>query len=420
MITGCTRGTHLIRTGHRGSALAWWVRGLLRTTPVNSTAHPDLPTTKRRGGRFVIRCVDPRVARPALVVESELAGDVVVRLRSGSDLAFSHRAHGEEPSLVLGQEPPFLRVRVEGETSLEMRGVRFREVLIEGGEELSLGDARLRFTRTTEEDEPTRFGGMVGTSVPMLAAFASARELARSHVPFFVVGEPWTGRRGLVQAVHDQSSRAHELVRVVSCSSLSAGELAMALSSTRKAGGLLVLHDVGALQTDAREVVRAMLASPNKDARGRIACTFTVHHDAPPKADLCPGFDSLGVATLVLPPFRDRRSDAFELAQVWWASAGRRDALPAAVATQLATSLLVDNAEDVRALVLHEAALSAQRQVDRHAFVEARRRTLEEFELRYVAGALQRAGGNVTRASAASGLTRRYFHELMARAKRVP
>ena len=57
---------------------------------------------------------------------------------------------------------------------------------------------------------------------------------------------------------------------------------------------------------------------------------------------------------------------------------------------------------------------------DQLTFIEARRRAIEEFELRYLAGALQRTKGNVTRAAATSGLTRRYFHALMARAKRSP
>ncbi len=43
----------------------------------------------------------------------------------------------------------------------------------------------------------------------------------------------------------------------------------------------------------------------------------------------------------------------------------------------------------------------------------ARAMVVEELERRFVEGALAKHGGNVTRAAAASGLTRRYFHILM-------
>ncbi len=45
----------------------------------------------------------------------------------------------------------------------------------------------------------------------------------------------------------------------------------------------------------------------------------------------------------------------------------------------------------------------------------ARQIVVEEFERRYVERALEAHGGNVSRAAAASGLTRRYFHMLRAR-----
>ena len=48
------------------------------------------------------------------------------------------------------------------------------------------------------------------------------------------------------------------------------------------------------------------------------------------------------------------------------------------------------------------------------ALPRARQLVVREFERRYVELALQQHDGNVTRAAAASGLTRRYFHMLLA------
>jgi two-component system, NtrC family, response regulator HydG len=50
-------------------------------------------------------------------------------------------------------------------------------------------------------------------------------------------------------------------------------------------------------------------------------------------------------------------------------------------------------------------------------FPQARDRILEEFEARYVARLLQRHGGDVAKAAAASGIGRRYFQKLKARSK---
>ena len=46
---------------------------------------------------------------------------------------------------------------------------------------------------------------------------------------------------------------------------------------------------------------------------------------------------------------------------------------------------------------------------------DARDRVVQEFERRYVRAALERHGGNVTRAADASGVGRRYFQMLKAK-----
>lgn len=52
------------------------------------------------------------------------------------------------------------------------------------------------------------------------------------------------------------------------------------------------------------------------------------------------------------------------------------------------------------------------------SFAEARARVLDAFERAYVTRVLALHDGNVTRAAAASGLARRYFHTLKSRQKR--
>jgi DNA-binding NtrC family response regulator len=51
-------------------------------------------------------------------------------------------------------------------------------------------------------------------------------------------------------------------------------------------------------------------------------------------------------------------------------------------------------------------------------FPEARRRVIEELEVRYVEKVLAEHGGNVTRAAAASGIARRQLQRVKGRASR--
>ncbi len=368
--------------------------------------------------RYVVRLLGATTSGAAIVVRPDLDGELLVEGATGPDSFVG--GGGPSKVLSLSHESSFLRVRAIGHQPGELRGVRFREVLLEGGEELIVDGLRFRVTRTSHEDEPTRWGGMRGATTSMLAAFERARALSRSGAHFFVMGEAMTGRRSFALAVHDESPHAEGPARVVSCKNLSAEELATRLSAPASdhGPGLLVLDDMADLLGEARDLVRVALARPMTSCR--IVGVFTAHPDASPKRDPRQGFEDLGVETVVLTPFRERRADACEIARMWWRQAGRRDNLPGEVAAQLSTALLVDNAGDVREIVLREVTAPPLRHVDQLAFIDARRRAIEEFELRYLAGALERTGGNVTRASVASGLTRRYFHALLARAKRTP
>ncbi len=366
----------------------------------------------------MVRLIGATTSGAAVVVRPDVSGELFVE----GDKAPDSFVVGRGPSKVLSlsHESSFLRVRALGHQAGELRGVRFRDVLLEGGEELAIGGLRFRVTRTSHDDEPTRCGGMRGASTSILDAFERGRALSRTGAHFFVVGEAMTGRRSFAFAVHDESPHAEGPARVVNCKNVSVEELATRLSAPASdhGPGLLVLDDMADLAGDARDVVRVALARPPSCCR--IVGVFTAHPDASPKQDPRQGFEDLAVETIVLTPFRERRADACEIARMWWQQAGRRDNLPGEVVAQLSTALLVDNAEDVRAIVLREVAAPPLRGADQLTFIEARRRAIEEFELRYLAGALQRTGGNVTRASVASGLTRRYFHALMARAKRTP
>jgi DNA-binding NtrC family response regulator len=69
------------------------------------------------------------------------------------------------------------------------------------------------------------------------------------------------------------------------------------------------------------------------------------------------------------------------------------------------------------------AGTAAEDAIDRFVdmglpYPQARDRILDEFEQRFVARVLAAHGGDIARAAAASGIGRRYFQKLKARAKK--
>ena len=161
-------------------------------------------------------------------------------------------------------------------------------------------------------------------------------------------------------------------------------------------------------------------------------------------------FHRLAVARIELPPLRDRHGDIELLARHFLAEfGGDPQALPRellrswedypwpgnvrelrnAVARRLALGDLSDLARGAETLPPPSSAAttSAVHTVGKHGdaiaallaldlpLADARQRILSEFEQRYVEYLLEQHAGNVTRAAAAAGVTRRQLQRLKAR-----
>ncbi len=163
-------------------------------------------------------------------------------------------------------------------------------------------------------------------------------------------------------------------------------------------------------------------------------------------------FFRLNVARIELPPLRLRRGDIPLLAQHFWEMLGGNGRpIPMALMDRLEAYTWPGNVRELyntiaRHLALGELAgetvgdgsrlseLSSSltengdsngkdcgldfidEVVSQHLpLPEARQHVMEEFERRYIDSALSAHGGNVTKAAAASGVGRRYFHLLRAR-----
>ena len=160
-------------------------------------------------------------------------------------------------------------------------------------------------------------------------------------------------------------------------------------------------------------------------------------------------FFHLAVARIELPPLRRRDGDVTVLAFHFWRHlAGKTAPFPSDFAQRLESYTWPGNVRELYNAVARRVALgdlaavetarsgpseamatpvpssttaAAGRDVIEEVLAQdlpltrARERVVEEFERRYVTRVLAQHGGNVSKASAASGIARRYFQLLRAR-----
>ena len=151
-------------------------------------------------------------------------------------------------------------------------------------------------------------------------------------------------------------------------------------------------------------------------------------------------FHRLAVARIELPPLRERDGDVALLTRQFATDmGGAPDEVEAEIEARFSDYNWPGNVRELRNAVARYVALGDQWQAPRSAqgpatgrapqegdwidsmitsgvaYPVARRRTLEEFERRYIDRVLAEHGGNVAEAARASGLALRYFRLVKAR-----
>lgn len=340
-------------------------------------------------------------------------------------------------------------------------GQRIIEALLTGGEVIELGDTQLRVARapTSAALPPAdrrNFGRVLGSSFEMQRLFEIAEKLSASPLNVILEGETGTGKELVAEAIHDAGPRATGPLVFFDCAG-SIEQLEVALFGREGPGvlesahgGTLVLSEVSDLDTSVQArllpfvengVVQRVGSAESRRVDVRILCTTCRDVDREVqegrlREDL---LFRLGGARLEVPPLRRRHGDVGLLVTHFWKLYGgegeapkvlllklQRNAWPGNVRElqntvaraisvgsdsmdDLALNVRTPSAPGTTALDVVEAALAADLPLPR-----ARQEVVREFERRYVERALAKHGGNVTRAAAASGLTRRYFHILLS------
>jgi len=185
--------------------------------------------------------------------------------------------------------------------------------------------------------EAPEFSEIVHRSAVMKRLLARARRVALHTVPALIEGDSGTGKELLARAIHRGSLRAKGPFRPVNCGAIPAGLVESELFGHEKGaftgadkarpgcfeaadGGTLFLDEIGELPADAqvkllrvlqeRTIVRVgsgkavpvdvrVVAATNRDLWGEVAAGRF-------RSDL---FYRLAVATLRLPPLRERAGD---------------------------------------------------------------------------------------------------------------
>jgi two-component system response regulator HydG len=365
----------------------------------------------------------------------------------------------------------WLRVTDLGSTNgTHVNGVRVTGAELRGGEVLRIGGTSLRVDLAAPEaalplPSDLRFGRLIGGSPAMRRLFPLFERLASTDLPLIIEGETGTGKELLAESLHEASPRASGPFVVFDCTAVSPNLVESSLfghekgaftgaTSTRRGvfeqaeGGTLLIDELGELDlTLQSKLLRAIERSVVQRVGGERWITVNVRVIAATRRDLDAEvqakrfrddlFFRLAVARAELPPLRDREGDVGLLARHFWRELGASGTpFPPGLLDRFEEYSWPGNVRELHNAVMRrialgelvapgsEAATRSAGAPDR-VFEEvlaqdlplprARQRVVEEFERVYVARVLERFGGNVSRAAAASGIARRYFHLLVAR-----
>jgi DNA-binding NtrC family response regulator len=340
---------------------------------------------------------------------------------------------------------------------------RIGEAWVTGnGEELRFGGTRVRVLRSKRSLEvvvarAASFGRVLGASPAMRALYPMLANLAQATVPVLIEGETGVGKELLAEALHEQGphsagpfivfdpSTAREETMVSRILGDETGR--SALDEAR--GGTLLIDEVTELSQSAQAwVARLLQQGTVQHATGRtvsaqgVRLIFSSRRDI--EAEVQRGRFREDLAFMLktrveLPPLRSREGDVELLARHYWSLyAGQDQVLPSLSLRRFESYSWPGNIRELGAAV-QALAVTGSDETNPIAFFEglstrlshaevldqvlgahlplaqARALVTADFERRYVEAALARAGGNVTRAAAQSGVARRYFQTLKAK-----
>ncbi len=310
----------------------------------------------------------------------------------------------------------------------------------------------------------TRFGGLLGSSVAMRRVFALLERLAATDTTVLVEAETGAGKELVAEALHEESRRSGGPFIVFDCSAVSAnlmeselfghargaftGATADRIGAFEAAdGGTIFLDEIGELPLELQpkllrvlerlEVRRVGANAPRAvDVRIVAATNRSLEKEVDAgrfREDL---FYRLAVVRLGLPPLRERLEDIPMLVEHFAQEEARRGQAPIVLQEATVRGFLDQawpgNVRELRNAVRRAVSLGAPSHaatpvIDVPAATGAmtieldvplkvaRDRMIDTFEELYLAEALKKTGGNVSRAAELAGVNRKFVQRAMKR-----
>lgn len=297
--------------------------------------------------------------------------------------------------------------------------------------------------------------GLLAFSPAMQTVVVQARKFAKATVPVLILGETGTGKEKLARLVHRASGRAGTLV-AVNCAAIPANLMESELFGHEKGaftgalsdreglfetakGGTLFLDEIGELPLHLQaallralqeKTIRRVGSSVERPIDARIVAAThrdleTMVRDGRFRQDL---LFRLNVASVSIPPLRERHEDILPLARVFAQKASVEFGMPFSGLSRAAEKSLLRHGwpGNVRELenCLQRSILESggERIQPEHLGLKegtAIQGTLAEVreaaERRAAESALARSGGNLTQAASILGIDRKVLRDLLKR-----
>ncbi|MDF7826889.1 sigma-54 dependent transcriptional regulator [Pontiellaceae bacterium B12227] len=298
---------------------------------------------------------------------------------------------------------------------------------------------------------------IIGRSAPMQEVFDTIRQVASSRATVLIQGESGTGKELVAKAIHQLGPRSNGAFVAVHCAALSQNLLESELFGHEKGaftgamerrigrfekadGGSLFLDEISEIDAsvqvkilrtlEERQIERVggdtpvdvdarLIAATNRDLKGMV-------DDGDFREDL---FYRLYVVVITLPPLRERQDDILLLLNHYLAVFNEENTKQIEGFTPAAYELLSGydwpgNIRELRNLVERMVVLARGKVLDVSDIpVQVREKahgggevkvdselTVDEMEKRMVIQALEKTGGNRTKAAEKLGISRRTLH----------
>jgi DNA-binding NtrC family response regulator len=325
--------------------------------------------------------------------------------------------------------------------------------------------------------EVNGFGVTIGGSEAMRRLYPLCERLAAVDVPVIIEGETGVGKEQLAESLHQMGNRSEGPFVVFDCTAVAPNLIESELfghergaftgSVASHAGvferahrGTLLIDEIGDMPPELQpKLLRVIERLQVTRVGGATSIRVDVRVLAATRRDLDREvqlgrfrddlFHRLAVARIELPPLRERHGDVELLANHYWREyGGDPRTIPRELLRSWEDYAWPGNIRELRNAIARRLALGdlsgmghpsefppplqARESAAVHTvgqrgdaiaavlaldlpLADARQRVVDEFELRYLERLLELHGGNVTRAAAAAGVTRRSLQRLKAR-----